>query len=573
VSDGKSGAGLRSDSRFSEEMTDADVARVLAHEPFRSIDANGFPAKLRLEDILHNDTRILRLRPGDVVVREGDYGNSAFAILSGKVRVIKRPKLPPEALGRPERRRRGVFAAIAQLWTNPHLPEVRESRERPGGQQTAIRGRDREGARMFLTDPEEVIRTHDTDVMSEGMLFGEVGALSRSPRTATIFAETDVELVEIRWQGLRDIRRWDAGFRERIDTNFRKYALRAQLRECALFRNLSDERLAAIERLAMFESYGEFDWFGAQKVTVLTKDHAARLQEEPVIASEDEVADSLIIIRSGFARLSEQVDHGHRTVDYLRPGETFGLGEIVYGHQTNETINYQRSLRAVGYVDVLRVPASIIEEQVLPVLSAEDMPPPLKPRGPLRSAWRHQQSDREIESGMLEFLVEHRFINGRATMLIDVDRCTRCDECVRACAVTHDNNPRFVRHGPSYGHHTIANACMHCADPVCLIGCPTGAIHRDVTDGMVVINDDTCIGCGTCAASCPYDNIRLVEIRDRDGRFVLDETGAQVLKATKCDLCVNQPSGPACQRACPHEALVRIDMRDREAVAAWINRG
>ena len=44
------------------------------------------------------------------------------------------------------------------------------------------------------------------------------------------------------------------------------------------------------------------------------------------------------------------------------------------------------------------------------------------------------------------FLVEHRFVNGTASMLIDLDRCTRCDDCVRACAVAHDNNPRFVRH-------------------------------------------------------------------------------------------------------------------------------
>ena len=52
---------------------------------------------------------------------------------------------------------------------------------------------------------------------------------------------------------------------------------------------------------------------------------------------------------------------------------------------------------------------------------------------------------------------------------------------------------------------------VECTDPVCMIGCPTGAIHRNVEEGVVVINDDTCIGCGTCANSCPYDNIRLVE--------------------------------------------------------------
>jgi Fe-S-cluster-containing hydrogenase component 2 len=88
-----------------------------------------------------------------------------------------------------------------------------------------------------------------------------------------------------------------------------------------------------------------------------------------------------------------------------------------------------------------------------------------------------------------------------------------------------------------------------------------------------VIDDITCIGCATCANSCPYDNIRMVEIRDKDGSFVVDqETQMPIVKATKCDLCLDQPSGPACQRACPHDALVRMDLRDRERLVDWLSR-
>ena len=55
----------------------------------------------------------------------------------------------------------------------------------------------------------------------------------------------------------------------------------------------------------------------------------------------------------------------------------------------------------------------------------------------------------------------------------------------------------------------------------------------------------------------------MVEIRDRSGGFIVDkQTGAPILKATKCDLCADQPGGPACQRACPHDALVRLDARE-----------
>ena len=181
----------------------------------------------------------------------------------------------------------------------------------------------------------------------------------------------------------------------------------------------------------------------------------------------------------------------------------------------------------------------------------------------------------KLGAEMLEFLVEKRFINGTAAMIINMDRCTRCDDCVRACAATHQNNPRFVRHGPMNRGFMIANACMHCLDPVCMIGCPTGAIHRDSAHGQVVIDDLTCIGCATCANSCPYDNIQMVFPRDQAGRIYYDQaTQVPIQKAVKCDLCIDQLNGvgPACANACPHDAMIRMDMRDLEALSKWLNR-
>jgi Fe-S-cluster-containing dehydrogenase component len=172
----------------------------------------------------------------------------------------------------------------------------------------------------------------------------------------------------------------------------------------------------------------------------------------------------------------------------------------------------------------------------------------------------------------LEFLAANRFFNGTAAMVIDLDRCTRCDDCVRACAATHDNNPRFLRQGPSSGRIMIANACMHCADPVCMIGCPTGAIHRESFAGQVVINPLTCIGCTACANNCPYDAIRMVDIRDERGEIILGDDFKPIAKATKCDLCVENYGGPACERACPHGALERMNLNDLKPLARWMNR-
>ena len=166
----------------------------------------------------------------------------------------------------------------------------------------------------------------------------------------------------------------------------------------------------------------------------------------------------------------------------------------------------------------------------------------------------------------MEWAVEERFINARQAMVIDMDKCVRCDDCVRACASTHGGNPRFRRHGKTHDHWMVANACMHCVDPVCMIGCPTGAIHRSLSGGKVIINDKTCIGCGTCANSCPYNNISMVNIADSSGTKIVDETTHKpIMKATKCDLCTGQLGGPACVRACPNDALKRVSFNEFDA--------
>jgi Fe-S-cluster-containing hydrogenase component 2 len=90
--------------------------------------------------------------------------------------------------------------------------------------------------------------------------------------------------------------------------------------------------------------------------------------------------------------------------------------------------------------------------------------------------------------------------------------------------------------------------------------------------GQVVINPSTCIGCKTCFNNCPYDAIRMVEARDETGLPMIDSEMRSILKATKCDLCVEQMVAPSCQRACPHGALVRMNMNNLDSFAAWLHR-
>jgi Fe-S-cluster-containing dehydrogenase component len=108
---------------------------------------------------------------------------------------------------------------------------------------------------------------------------------------------------------------------------------------------------------------------------------------------------------------------------------------------------------------------------------------------------------------------------------------------------------------------------------VCMIGCPTGAIHRHTESGVIQIQESICVGCSVCANSCPYQNIRMTPISDTEGRPYRDQkSGLPILKATKCDMCQSQPSGPACVSACPHDALVRIDLTQTEPLQFWLDK-
>ena len=535
----------RWDTPFGPDMTEREVEKLLARPEFGEIDRSRFPKNTPLEGILLNDTRLVRTQPGDIVLRLGDYGNSAFLILDGDLRVVLAPGLPSRLLGRQQTRKKGFFEALAQLWTNRWLPEVRDvGRYSDRG----LRGADKlEDTRVFLQDIPVVLDKHKTAKISSGTLFGELAALGRVPRTASVFSEGNAVLLEIRWQGLRELRKYAPAWRERIDESYRENALNAHLRSTALFANVDFAVLQDIAQEILFETYGSFDWHLTFKKE---RKQGADQASETVICREGDYPDGVLMIRAGFARVSVRYGSGQRSLTYLGAGDVFGLDELYDGFKSGETKPLQTTLTALGYVDLLRVPAHVLEEHVFPTMK----PPKVR----LVDVAQHLDAD----DGLFEWAVDERFVNATMAMLIDMDRCVRCDDCVRACASTHGGNPRFIRHGKTFDHWMVANACMHCADPVCMIGCPTGAIHRDTETGTVVVNDDTCIGCGTCANSCPYENIRLVEINDQGGRPLVDpDHGRPIFKATKCDLCVGNPGGPACVRACPHDALRRVDFR------------
>jgi Fe-S-cluster-containing hydrogenase component 2 len=152
-------------------------------------------------------------------------------------------------------------------------------------------------------------------------------------------------------------------------------------------------------------------------------------------------------------------------------------------------------------------------------------------------------------------------VQGQQLMLIDLERCTRCDECVKACVDAHDDgHTRLFLFGPRFDKYLVPTTCRSCMDPVCMIGCPVRAIQRGDNGEMEIT--DWCIGCTKCAKQCPYDSIQMHELAA--AAKAESEAPANTVevktRAVVCDLCSSTALGtPACVYACPHDAAVRVN--------------
>jgi Fe-S-cluster-containing dehydrogenase component/CRP-like cAMP-binding protein len=441
-----------------------------------------------------------------------------------------------------------------------------------------LRGESETRPQLYLKDVDTMLSGTGAATLDAGNLFGEIAAMTRSANEYTVIAQDACTVLEVRWQGLRQLRR-DRAFRQALDDRYRETSLRTWLGQHALLKFCPAEVIEKIASQAVLQSYGEREWF-----VQYNQDKSARSSEqiaaEPLICSEGEHADSLIIVRSGFARKCFRYGDSQRTLTYLSQGHLFGFDELCHNSQISDqnfVLPYQYSLRALGYLDVIRIDRETFVLEVLPYCRQESLPkrietPRLDRFAALTPEHYYQPIENTQEDALLEFLVENRLVNAREAMVINTDRCTQCDDCVRACATGHGGISRFNRKGVTLGNFQFTESCMHCVDPVCMIGCPTGAIRRDSETGVVSINEQTCIGCKTCAEACPYNNIAMEIVQLRNSLLPVLGNDPVPLVASKCDMCQRLPSGPACVAACPHEALERVDLSDTDKIRKWLNR-
>jgi Fe-S-cluster-containing dehydrogenase component len=129
------------------------------------------------------------------------------------------------------------------------------------------------------------------------------------------------------------------------------------------------------------------------------------------------------------------------------------------------------------------------------------------------------------------------------------DDCMGCHACEVACKQEHNLGvgPRLVR-VLEKGCDFKPVYCHHCAEAPCAEVCPVDAISRNA-QGIVLVDEDACIGCKACMDGCPFGAMQFDEEQE---------------VAAKCDLCVDRlarDAGPACGSVCPNRCIAWGDSR------------
>jgi Fe-S-cluster-containing hydrogenase component 2 len=446
-------------------------------------------------------------KAGEVLCRQGEPGNTAFVIKSGKLQATVYPLMPA-----------GITPAQRKKVLAKETPLI-------------------------------------VELTPKNFLFGEMSCLSGTPRSADVIGLEDGEVWELRRNVLDRLMRVPEQ-RRRIDEEYRRHALENTLRSNALFQDLPKNE------------YDEILSFVRPKLRF------ARFSPNETICRQGDRAGDLFIVRSGHIRISvKRFDNEAALVISRGPGTV--LGEI--------------GLLGLTHDDLGKTPEQL-EQRVTQQLSNGGTIPPGKQSATVtaldflelaqmsrtdalemvRNFPKIRRRLVDLTMGRLfgdenpivddEEFVRQGLYEGRSVLVLDLDRCTRCDECTRGCIKKHGDEShgvpvaRMMRDGKRFGQFLVATSCRSCEIPHCMKGCPVDSIHRG--KHMQIVIEDHCIGCGLCASNCPYGSISL------QPNYRVSAAPKPVLKAVNCDLCdahdERATPDPTCVASCPHDAAFRM---------------
>jgi Fe-S-cluster-containing dehydrogenase component/CRP-like cAMP-binding protein len=453
--------------------------------------------------------------------------------------------------------------------------------------------------------------------LERGAPFGEMSLLAGVERNATISVPENGQkatVLEISRPALRYLRALPE-FGKRLDAAYRDRSFDHLLRKVEKFtkKSFTPEQFQILRGTARFMVYG--------------KHH--------VLCQEGEAVEKIIFIKDGWVRRVQGLaaysemsglvkgTNAKVGVDYLGAGNCLGL-EWKPGR---ERWPYSAIVMARTEVLELAIPDLLAHgdllDRVLDTFSSFSQVDDERRVAREEMGAGAVAAEKEIATGI---------VDGANLLVMDMDLCIRCGNCSLACHHMHGQS-RLLRRGINLARPVkltskrtqrllTPQVCMHCQDPECLTGCPTGAIFRGA-GGLIDIKLDACIGCRDCADQCPYNVISIVPAEAEAAHTVPDwarfdllgrlrrarvpapivpavasisqatalppdvaaQSAAVVIapaspqngetKATgkgevaiKCNLCENTPLNPSgstrpraysCEENCPTGALVRVN--------------
>jgi Fe-S-cluster-containing hydrogenase component 2/thioredoxin reductase/CRP-like cAMP-binding protein len=376
--------------------------------------------------------------------------------------------------------------------------------------------------------------------LGRGEFFGEMSLLSGRPRSEKAIAGPGCILVETPRRTMVKLMNSNEEVRSGIDWIFVVRELQRHFAPFATHKDLRDI---------------------AARVTV------RRFKAGDVLFREGEAGASLFVLRSGGVTLSRGHNGSNILVSQVRSGQLIGEMSLMGDPTRRETATATVAAEAI----------EIGRREFLELTRRNDARLDPLQRDVSRRVVDNARMQARPEAGsLMNFLMDEGLGEATNVLVIDESLCVGCDNCEKACAETHDGTSRLDREaGATYANVHIPTACRHCEQPHCMKDCPPNAIRRS-ENGEVYIND-SCIGCGNCQANCPYDVIRMVyDAPKKPGlwSWLMFASGSgpgeepnykpsaaakeKGKKAVKCDACVGVDGGPACVRACPTGAAIRI---------------
>lgn len=359
--------------------------------------------------------------------------------------------------------------------------------------------------------------------------------------------------------------------RKKFESAYRDRSLDLVLQGSELFKGFAQERYKQI-----------VDYLRARLSFV-------RVSPGQVLFRQGEAANDLFLVRLGHVRVGVHRYNNEVRVLTRGPGTIFGeIGPLALSSQdTGRTVDQvDGALRAalenagdnlagaiptglrtatcsaLNYLELARLGRGDFLEMVRQV--------PALRRRLVEQSLSSLGSNTTINPLVTEY-VDQGLYECQSILVLDMDLCTRCDECTKGCIREHGDEShglpitRLLRDVRRFGDYLVATSCRSCTDPHCMSGCPVDSIHRG--KHLQIVVEDHCIGCGLCPSNCPYGNIfmvpnerRRIDVPDRD--HIGRTTRVAQLKAATCDLCYadgdRSSPKPQCVASCPHEAASRM---------------